>query len=151
VTKALRLQWHHVAGCCWGPTMSKSEAEKAERNRHSTARLTNRARSPRGAEHLPAGSGGSVMKEWPADHVPNATNALSGTHIRERSRILSCMRATGLSPRLACQPMERWPKQECDLALRLCGRVAILDRSSEMHLKRPLEMVRSLRTAHKFV
>jgi hypothetical protein len=42
------------------------------------------------------------------------------------ARILVCLRATGLSPRLACGPMERWPKQECDLALRVCGRMAIL-------------------------
>ena len=32
-----------------------------------------------------------------------------------------------LSLRPACRPMERWPKQECDLALRLCSRMAILD------------------------
>jgi hypothetical protein len=39
VTKALRLRWHHATGCR-GPTMSKWEAEKAERNRRSIARLT---------------------------------------------------------------------------------------------------------------
>jgi hypothetical protein len=26
-----RLRWHHVAGCCGGPTMSKWQAEKGER------------------------------------------------------------------------------------------------------------------------
>ena len=171
VTKALRLRWHHVAGCCGGRTMSKWEAEKAERNRRSIARLTkslpgifpsavlSRAlgrpfvpptprlaidsywgahplRADRLACALAARSGAPTgwglaargqSQEWLADHIQNAPSALPRTRIRTGSRILSCMRATGLSLRLARRPMERWPKQECDLALRLCGRMAILD------------------------
>src|SRR6478672_50795 len=38
VTKALRLRWHHAVGTR-RPMMSKWQAEKAERNRQSLARL----------------------------------------------------------------------------------------------------------------
>ena len=51
------------------------------------------------------------------------------------------MRATHLRFGWHVDLWDRGPDKNA--ALRLCGRVAILERSSEMYLKRPLEMVRS--------
>ena len=66
-------------------------------------------------------------KDRIAGHIPNAARTLSRTRIRAGSRILLCMRAAGLSLRLACRSVERRRQQECDLALRLRGRMAILE------------------------
>jgi hypothetical protein len=153
--------------------MSKWEAEKAERNRRSIARLTkslpgifpsavlSRAlgrpfvpptpprlaidsywnahplRADRLARALASRSGAPSGWTWRVGiagtmacqpHSERHQRPIGNAHTR-RSRILLYMRATGLSLRLACRPMERRPKQECDLALRLCGRMAILDRT----------------------
>jgi hypothetical protein len=156
----------------WGPIMSNWEAERAERNRRSIARLTKslpgvfpsavlsralgrpfvpptprgspstrigapihfaltglRVPSLRGAEYLPAGGGGSEVaaRMGCRPHSERHRPLIGIARIREGPWILLCLRATSLSLRLACRPLERRSQQECDLALRLCSCMAILD------------------------
>ena len=66
-------------------------------------------------------------RERVTSHIPDTNRALSGTLIRAGSRLLLCVRATGLSLRLARRSLGHWGQQECGLAHRMRGRVAILD------------------------
>jgi hypothetical protein len=61
------------------------------------------------------------------EHVPNATRTVPGGSVRKRSRMLLRVRTAGLSLRVACGSMGSGTQQECDLACRLCGRLAILE------------------------
>ncbi len=64
-----------------------------------------------------------------ADDIPYAARALSRTRLFARRRFLLRVRAAGLPLRLACRSVAWRTKQECQLALRLRGRLAILERA----------------------
>ena len=81
-----------------------------------------------GAERPAAGLGARRRRQaWIASHISNATRALSRTRIHPGSGILLRVRPTGLSIRLACRSVGHRRQHECELALRLCDCVAILE------------------------
>jgi hypothetical protein len=87
---------------------------------------TRACRSQRGAPWLDLAAGRQTERRF-ASHVPNATRTLPRTRLCAGSWILLYVRAAGLSLRLACRSVERRCQQGCYLALRLRGRMGILE------------------------
>ena len=124
---------HLSIGCsisCACPPIRPADAAARDRfvlGRASTSRRSPGARAccpQRSAERLELAS---RRQERVASHIPDATRAFSGTRIRAGSRLLLRVRATDLSLRLACRSVGHWDQQECGLAHRMRGRMAILD------------------------
>ena len=92
-------------------------------------------RADRLARALAARSGAPSGWSWRlGDNRKNglpATFRMPPAPFRERAyaraRLLLCVRATDLSLRLACRSVGHWDQQECSLAHRMRGRMAILD------------------------